>query len=189
MRWRDEGIILSLRPQGESGVVLSLLTDGYGRHLGFHRGSGAKAPWRQPGTRVIAGWNSRSEGGLGYWALEPAEAPALRHFGAPPKLLAISAATAFLDGLLPERMPVPEVYEAALLFIDGLGGNEWLEHYGRLEECLLRETGLHPGGDFGEGLERLNRIGPALTEAAKSLGKPLPVARTLLISALQPRLR
>lgn len=189
MRWRDEGIILLLRPQGETGVVLSLLTDGYGRHLGFHRGSGAKMPWRQPGTRVIAGWNSRTEGGLGYWALEPAEAPALRHFGTPPKLLAIAAATALLDAFLPERMPVPEVYQAARHFIDGLGGNAWLEHYGRLEEVLLGETGLHPGGNFGEGLDRLHRIAPPLTEAAKTLGAPLPVARALLLTSLQPRLR
>lgn len=189
MRWRDEGIILSLRPQGDSGMVVSVLTDGYGRHLGFHRGSGAKFPWRQPGTRVIAGWNSRSDAGLGYWALEPAEAPALRYFGDPPKLLALSAATALLDTLLPERLPVPDIYTAALTFIDGLGGNAWLEHYGRLEEALLRESGLHPGGNFGDGLARLSQLAPGLTQAVQTIGKPLPVARSLLLTALSPRPR
>ncbi len=186
MRWRDEGIILSLRPQGDSGMVVSLLTDGYGRHLGFHRGSGVKLPWRQPGTRVIAGWNSRRESGLGYWALEPAEAPALRYFGQPPKLLALASAMALLDALLPERLPVPEVYAAGVIFIEGLGGNAWLEHYGRLEEAVLREAGVHPGADFGEGLPRLSRLTPALALAVQTIGKPLPVARGLLLAALSP---
>ncbi len=187
MRWRDQGYILSLRPQGDSGMVVSLLTDGYGRHLGFHRGSPAKLPWRQPGTRVSAAWNSRIDSGLGYWALEPAETPALRYFGQAPKLLALASAMALLDGFMPERMPVPEVFAACGHFLEGLGGNDWLERYGILEEALLREAGAHPGRAFGEGVERLNRITPLLTETAQTLGRPLPMARHLLLGAVTPR--
>ena len=187
MRWRDQGYILSLRPQGESGMVVSLLTDIYGRHLGFHRGSPAKLPWRQPGTRVTAAWNSRMDSGLGYWALEPDETPALRYFGQAPKLLALASAMALIDALLPERMPVPEVFATCGHFLAGLGGNDWLERYGALEEALLQEAGAHPGVAFGEGADRLHRITPALTETAQTLGRPLPMARALLLGAVSSR--
>lgn len=184
MRWRDQGYILSLRPQGESGMIVSLLTDRYGRHLGYHRGSPAKLPWRQPGTGVTAAWNSRVETGLGYWTLEPHETPALRYFGQAPKLLALASAMALIDALLPERMPVPDVFSACGHFLAGLGGNDWLERYGVLEETLLQESGTHPGHAFGEGADRLHRITPALTETAQSLGRRLPMARAMLLGAV-----
>ncbi len=187
MRWRDQGYILSLRPQGDSGMVVSLLTDGYGRHLGFHRGSPAKLSWRQPGTRVSAAWNSRIDSGLGYWALEPAETPALRYFGQAPKLLALASAMALIDGFMPERMPVPEVFAACGHFLEGLGGNDWLERYGILEEMLLREAGAHPGLDFGEGLDRLHHLTALLTETARQLGRTMPMARNLLLGAVTAR--
>ncbi|WP_052711476.1 recombination protein O N-terminal domain-containing protein [Elstera litoralis] len=151
MRWRDQGYILSLRPQGESGMVVSLLTDSYGRHLGFHRGSPAKLPWRQPGTRVVAAWNSRMDSGLGYWALEPEETPALRYFGQAPKLLALASAMALIDALLPERMPVPEVFAACAYFLAGLDGNDWLERYGVFGRSLVAGSGGAPRPYFRRG--------------------------------------
>lgn len=182
MHWRGEGVILSLRLQGEAGVTASLLTPTHGRHLGFHRGTGARLNWRQPGTRVLVGWSSRRSNGLGYWSLEPVETPVLRYFGSPAKLLAISAATAWIDSLLPERAPAREVYAACILFLEGLGGTDWLETYGRLEEALLFEAGLHPGIDFGKGRQRLVGLTPLLAEAAKGLGRTEPIARRLLLS-------
>ena len=38
MQWTDEGIVLGVRRYGESSVILELMTQGRGRHLGLVRG-------------------------------------------------------------------------------------------------------------------------------------------------------
>ena len=54
MDWSDEGIVLSMRPHGESGLVASLLTRAHGRHAGFVAGGGSRRarPVWQPGNLV-----------------------------------------------------------------------------------------------------------------------------------------
>ncbi|MBU0859550.1 MAG: recombination protein O N-terminal domain-containing protein, partial [Alphaproteobacteria bacterium] len=37
-QWRDQGIVLAARPHGESGAVVSVLTESHGRHNGYVRG-------------------------------------------------------------------------------------------------------------------------------------------------------
>ena len=51
MEWRDEAVVLSARPHGESGAIVQLLTRERGRHAGFVRGAfgrTGRAVW-QPG--------------------------------------------------------------------------------------------------------------------------------------------
>ena len=38
MEWSDEGVILGVRPHGESGAVAEVLTRTHGRHLGLVHG-------------------------------------------------------------------------------------------------------------------------------------------------------
>ena len=50
MDWSDEGIVLSARPHGETGLVVSLLTREHGRHAGFVPGGDLAA--RQSGLAI-----------------------------------------------------------------------------------------------------------------------------------------
>src|SRR5260221_653313 len=50
MEWRDEAIILSARPHGETSLILQLLTREHGRHAGLVRGAR-----RSRGGRALSG--------------------------------------------------------------------------------------------------------------------------------------
>ena len=53
MQWTDEGIVLGVKRHGETSVILELMTQEHGRHLGLVRG-GAGTRLRgvlQPGNR------------------------------------------------------------------------------------------------------------------------------------------
>jgi len=63
MDWTDRGIVLSARKHGESGVILSLLTEAHGRHLGLVRGGAGRRArgLYEPGNLVEATWRARLE--------------------------------------------------------------------------------------------------------------------------------
>jgi len=63
MDWRDEGAILAVRPHGESGAILDVLTAAHGRHAGLVRGGTGRrlAPILQPGNPVEVTWRGRPE--------------------------------------------------------------------------------------------------------------------------------
>ena len=72
MQWTDEGIVLGVRRLGESGVILELMTQERGRHLGLVRG-GTGARLRgvlQPGNSLRATWRARLDDHLGHYLVE-----------------------------------------------------------------------------------------------------------------------
>ena len=70
-QWRDQGIVLSARPHGEGGAVVSLLTEEHGRHAGYVHGaqSTKKRAMLEPGCLVQADWSSRVVDHLGSYQL------------------------------------------------------------------------------------------------------------------------
>ncbi|HCD21234.1 MAG TPA: DNA repair protein RecO, partial [Alphaproteobacteria bacterium] len=65
--WAEEALILSARPHGESGAIVTVLTADQGRHAGLVPG-GAGSRLRgtlQPGNRVGAEWRARLPEQLG----------------------------------------------------------------------------------------------------------------------------
>src|SRR5690606_1825905 len=62
MEWTDEAFVLSARAHGESGAIVELLTESYGRHAGHVAGGGSRKmrPYLQPGVRVIARFRART---------------------------------------------------------------------------------------------------------------------------------
>ena len=72
MDWTDEGIVLAARPHGETGLVVSLLTRGHGRHAGFVPGgiSRRARPVWQPGNLVAVQWRARLAEQLGNYGGE-----------------------------------------------------------------------------------------------------------------------
>ena len=54
MEWTDDGVVLSTRRHGESGLIVMLLARRHGRHAGLARGHKLRAAL-QPGTLVDNG--------------------------------------------------------------------------------------------------------------------------------------
>jgi DNA repair protein RecO (recombination protein O) len=72
MQWTDEGIVLGVRRYGETSVILELMTQARGRHLGLVRG-GAGRRLRgvlQPGNSLRATWRARLDDHLGNYSVE-----------------------------------------------------------------------------------------------------------------------
>ena len=141
--WTDRGIVLAVRPHGESDAIVTLLTERQGRHAGMVKG-GAGRKHRailQPGNLVQAEWRARLEGHLGNFTVE-----ALQAFGGGilsdrAALAGLSCLCTMIDATLPEREPHPQIFAAAVTLLSHLGDPLWNAHYVRWELALLREMG------------------------------------------------
>ncbi len=144
MEWSDEGIVLSARPHGEGGMVVSMLTRRHGRHAGFVPGGGSRRgrPVWQTGNVVEAAWRARLAEQLGNYTGELREPHAARAMDDASELAGLSAACAVVDAALPEREPHPAMYEGFHAFLLALGHEGWPAIYVRLELGLLQELGF-----------------------------------------------
>lgn len=143
IEWQDSGIILSVRPYGETAAVVSLLTREHGRWSGLVQGgqSRSKSSWLQPGQVVEANWRARLADQLGQYALEPAAPYPAGVLDDGLALAGLSAACAVADSALPEREAHPAVYEGLLALVDALSLEAWPYVYVRWELGVLRELG------------------------------------------------
>src|SRR5262245_51908852 len=118
MEWTDEGVILGVRPHGETGAVAEIFTRAHGRHLGLvHGGRSRKLrPILQTGNHVDAAWKARISDNLGHWALELRKGIAALVMDDPVALTAMQSVTG-LARLLPERDPHPNLYEITLFVL------------------------------------------------------------------------
>ncbi|MCJ2130088.1 DNA repair protein RecO [Methylobacterium sp. E-045] len=118
MQWTDDGVVLGLRRQGETGVVLEVMTLDHGRHLGLVHGGRSRRmqPVLQTGNHVRLTWRARLDESLGAFAVEPLESAAARLMGSGLALYGVTHMAALLR-LLPERDPHPAVYEAARILV------------------------------------------------------------------------
>jgi DNA repair protein RecO (recombination protein O) len=144
MDWTDDGIVLTTRKFGESGLIVSLLTREHGRHAGLVRGGSSKrlAGQYEPGNQVRAVWRARLEEQLGSLACEVETNHAARHLAHPARLAALISALSLVETALPEREPHGSLFDslAALLVI--LGEPGWEQAYIRWEMILLAELGF-----------------------------------------------
>jgi DNA repair protein RecO (recombination protein O) len=121
MEWHDDAVILGVRRQGESHVLLEVLTRDHGRHLGLVRGgrSARMQPLLQPGNSVTVDWRARLEDHLGAFRIEATRLRAARLMQSPAALYGIGLVGA-LARLLPERDPHPALYETLEVVADAL---------------------------------------------------------------------
>ncbi len=146
MNWTDEGIVLSVRPHGETAAIVELLTRGHGRHLGLVHGGRSRRlrPVLQTGNHVDVAWKGRLPEQLGAFSLElrrgfAGEAMAT----ADPARLAALSSMATLARLLPERDPHPAIYEVSLFVLGFLDdASVWPALMVRWELALLEELGF-----------------------------------------------
>lgn len=199
MEWQAPAIVLSARPHGEGGAVVSLLTEVQGRHAGLVRGGasrGQAATW-QVGNLVEARWVARLAEQLGALSGELVHPAAALAMEEPLALALLGAACAVAEGALPEREAHPGVFRGLLALVVRLrdGAAPVLADYVRWEAALLAELGY--GLDLArcavtgaaEGLVHVSpRTGRAVSEAAAGPWRErlLPLPAFLLAPSERP---
>jgi DNA repair protein RecO (recombination protein O) len=157
MDWRDEGILLVVRPHGESSAIIETLTRDHGRHSGLVQGGQAAklSPVLQPGTQLSLEWRARLSEHLGHFRIEPVRSRAAAIMADRAALGALNAIGALLVMLLPEREPNRPVYDQTVSLADALAAGtwDWPARYARWEVALLAALG------FGLDLTRCGATG------------------------------
>lgn len=142
--WKDRGIVLGVRPHGENGAVVTLLTEQHGRHAGYVRGahSARMRGILQAGNLVSAEWNSRLSDSMGTYELELYEALAVSVMDDPLRLSALMSACALCDAALPERESHCGLFYGVLALLQTLETESWGPSYIVWELAFLRELGF-----------------------------------------------
>jgi DNA repair protein RecO (recombination protein O) len=121
MQWTDDGIVLGIKRYGESSVILELMTQARGRHLGLVRGGGGRRlrGVLQPGNSVRATWGARLDDHLGNYAVEGINLRAAGFLAAAHAVHGVTHLAA-LCRLLAEREPHARIYGALEAILDAL---------------------------------------------------------------------
>ena len=149
MEWTEHGIVLATRRHGESDVILEVMTNERGRHLGLVRGGRSRRlrPALQPGNTLALTWRARLHEHLGNFRSEPVVERSATLMATSVGAFGLALAAGHLR-LLPERDPHPRLYAALSVMLDCLDrpllGAELMA---RFELLLLDELGF--GLDLG----------------------------------------
>ena len=144
MEWRDEGVLLAMRPHGESAAIIEVLTAQHGRHVGVVRGGASRrlSPILQLGAQLDLTWRARLDGHIGVFAVEPLRS----RTGVLGDRLALSGLTAIcalLQVALAERDPHPALWASTVRLLDALQtAPDWPLQYLRWEMQLLEDLGF-----------------------------------------------
>ncbi len=174
-QWQDQGIVLAARSHGESGAVVSLLTENNGRHAGYVRGArGTKMRGTlEVGNLADARWQARVDGDLGSLTLELSQSFAPRFMQDALRLSALQSACALCDAALPEREGHPGLFHGLVALFEALESEVWAPAYVMWELALLRELGFSldfskcAGGGSADNLAYMSpKTGRAVSEEA-----------------------
>lgn len=145
IEWQDEGLVIAVRPHGETSAILEVFTREHGRHGGVVRGGASRrmAAHLQPGGQVAVAWRARLDEHLGSFTVEPLRARA-GLLGDRAGLAALNAVAALLHLSLPERAAHPRLWQATVALLDLVeaGGAGWSAAYLHWELALLEELGF-----------------------------------------------
>jgi DNA repair protein RecO (recombination protein O) len=144
VQWSDEGVILSVKPHGETAAVVEIFTRAHGRHLGLVHGGRSRRlrPVLQIGNHVDAVWKARLAEHLGHVSVELRKGYAAQAMDDALTLCGLSSLCA-LARLLPERDPHPGLFEVTLFVLSYLDDPEvWPALMVRWELALLDELGF-----------------------------------------------
>lgn len=150
IEWQDEGILLSVRPHGETSAIAEAFTRTHGRHAGIVLGgiSRRMRPFLQPGVLAQLAWRARLDEHLGHFAVEPLRNRAAGALGDRVALEGIGTVAALLALVLPERAPHPGLWDRTDALLDLLPERGvWPLAYLQWEVALLEEMGF--GLDLG----------------------------------------
>jgi len=149
MEWEAPAVVLEARPLGEADLLVTVMTEEHGRHLGLARGgqSRRQAPLWQAGNLMRVRWLGRLAEQLGTISGEVVHATGAFVMEDALALDLLRAACAVADGALPEREAHPAVFAGLVALLARVGRpEEVLADYVRWEVGLLGELGY--GLDF-----------------------------------------
>jgi len=191
MRFTAPAIVVSLRPHGEVGAIVRLMTFEHGLQAAYVRGARGRRmrPVLVPGNLVEASLSARTEGQLAQATVELVRSRALL-LAEPMSAAAIDWACALTATVLPEGQPYARLYDA----LDGLLGaieaaptaSQWGAALVRFELLLLAELGFGleldccaVSGEADDLVAVSPRSGRAIgaEAAAPYIGKLLPLPR------------
>jgi DNA repair protein RecO (recombination protein O) len=145
MEFEDDAFVLSVRPFGETGAIVEVVTERHGKYAAHVAGAASRRmkPFLQPGARVTIRYRARTADQLGAASLEPAGEGPSALFDDRLALAGLQAAAAVAAGALPEREPHPGAFLGLEAFIAALGAEEiWPAVYVRFEAGLLADLGF-----------------------------------------------
>jgi DNA repair protein RecO (recombination protein O) len=147
MEWADEGIVLAVRPYGETAAIVEALTHLHGRHLGLVHGGASRKnrAMLQPGNSLHLTWRARLNEQLGTFHVEPLRARAGALLERRDALAGLNAFATMASAVLPEREPHVGVCGAAEVLLDAIADQDfahWAPLYVRWEAGLLDELGF-----------------------------------------------
>lgn len=143
VQWEDRAFILSVRPYGESGLIVRTLTEGHGKRAGMLRG-GQRQKRRaifEAGNLLGIQWSARLDEQLGYFEGEVIRGYPSLFFDDSARLSALLSALAIVDFAVPEREDLPEFYQALFALLEGLDEDFWPALYVKWELSLLGALG------------------------------------------------
>ena len=147
IEWEDEGVVLRVTPYGEGSAIVVLVTQMHGKHAGLVRAAKTSAmrSLLQSGNKVKAAWKARLNEHLGTFKLEMFSSVASELFDDPLKIIGLTAAASIAEQALPDREPVPQIYEGLLVLLETMVAHDekvWLAAYIRWEIGFLSESGF-----------------------------------------------
>jgi DNA repair protein RecO (recombination protein O) len=143
MQWTGEGLIIGARRHGESSVIVEVMVEGRGRHLGLVRGgrSAKYAAALQAGNSAQLTWRARLEEHLGTFTLEVTDARAAALMADRQRLYAAQLLCDHLR-LLPERDPQDRLLGRVVTLLDRTAPEALGAELARFELLLLEELGF-----------------------------------------------
>ena len=124
MEWTAPAIVLEARPLGESGAVVTLLTEEHGRHAGLAKGGASRrqAGLWLPGNLIEARWVARLSDQLGALSGEMVHPAAALAMDDPLALALLASCCAIAADALPEREAHPRAFRGLVSVIGHLAG-------------------------------------------------------------------
>lgn len=139
-----QGIIISVRPHGEGGAVVHLLSEDMGKIGGYVNGAQSSARLRsmlQQGNIVNFDWQSKTDGQLGRFDLELEQDISATILDNSKALMVVKSLCDLLDMFLPEREAYSALFHGSVAFLNILKTDEWPAAYIMWEMAFLRELG------------------------------------------------
>ncbi|MBV0899277.1 MAG: DNA repair protein RecO [Wolbachia endosymbiont of Fragariocoptes setiger] len=141
MEWQDNGNIIAVKRYGDKNLILSLLTQNYGKRRGLVRSNSNKF---QISNLLYVEWRSRLLENLGFFKCELIESSFHYFFHDRLKSIAVVSISNILDKVLPEGESYSLFYNNFQQFIEIVkyNNNSWYIHYLKLELLLLSQLGF-----------------------------------------------
>jgi len=143
-QFSDIGIIISVRGHGESGGIVTILSENHGKCGGYVNGAQNSSRLRstlQQGNIVSFDWQSKSEGQLGRFDLEIDQDISATILSDAKALMAVKSACGLMDMFLPERESHAGLFNGTCALLNFLKTDEWPAMYIMWEIAFLKEMG------------------------------------------------